>query len=81
MADADAATQETAAPDRMKAAYYERYGPPEVVEIREVDPPIPSDDEVLVRVGGSGLGGVDYNIDGVSNNAYGGRTAFIPPAG
>ena len=44
------------------------------------DGPWNIDQSSAVRVGGSGLGGVDYNIDGVSNNAYGGRTAFIPPA-
>ena len=44
------------------------------------DGPWNVDQSSAVRVGGSGLGGVDYNIDGVSNNAYGGRTAFVPPA-
>jgi NADPH:quinone reductase-like Zn-dependent oxidoreductase len=34
----------------MKAAVCERYGPPEVVQIREVPTPVPADDEVLVEV-------------------------------
>jgi NADPH:quinone reductase-like Zn-dependent oxidoreductase len=34
----------------MKAAVCERYGPPEVVTIREVPTPVPADDQVLVRV-------------------------------
>lgn len=34
----------------MKAAVYERYGPPEVVQIREVAKPVPKDDEILIRV-------------------------------
>ncbi len=34
----------------MKAAVLTRYGPPEVLEIREVPAPVPRDDEVLVRV-------------------------------
>ena len=34
----------------MKAACYSRYGPPEVVEIRDVAKPVPRDHEVLVRV-------------------------------
>ena len=35
----------------MRAAVHERYGSPEaVVEIRELEKPVPADDEVLVRV-------------------------------
>ena len=34
----------------MKAAVCERYGPPEVVQIREVPKPVPGDGEVLVKV-------------------------------
>ena len=33
----------------MKAAVCERYGPPEVVQIREVPKPVPADGEVLVK--------------------------------
>jgi NADPH:quinone reductase-like Zn-dependent oxidoreductase len=33
----------------VKAAVCERYGPPEVVEIKEVPTPAPADDEVLIR--------------------------------
>jgi hypothetical protein len=36
------------------------------------DGPWNIDQSSAVRVGGTGLGGVDYNVDGVSNNAYGG---------
>jgi NADPH:quinone reductase-like Zn-dependent oxidoreductase len=34
----------------MKAAFQDRYGPPDVVEVRDVDVPVPEDDQVLVRV-------------------------------
>jgi NADPH:quinone reductase-like Zn-dependent oxidoreductase len=34
----------------MKAAVCERYGPPEVVQVREVATPVPADDGVLVEV-------------------------------
>jgi NADPH:quinone reductase-like Zn-dependent oxidoreductase len=34
----------------MKAVVYDRYGPPDVLRIEEVDRPVPRDDEFLVRV-------------------------------
>ena len=34
----------------MKAALRDRYGTPDVVELRDIDRPVPTDDQVLVRV-------------------------------
>lgn len=34
----------------MRAVRYERYGPPDVLQLVDVEPPVPEDDEVLVRV-------------------------------
>jgi NADPH:quinone reductase-like Zn-dependent oxidoreductase len=47
----------------MKAAVRYRYGPPEVVEVREVERPTPSDGQVLVRVRAASVNRAD--LDGL----------------
>jgi NADPH:quinone reductase-like Zn-dependent oxidoreductase len=46
----------------MKAAFYTRYGPPEVVEIRDVAKPVPRDNEVLVRVHATTVCAADWRL-------------------
>lgn len=45
----------------MKAALRDRYGPPEVVELREVEAPVPSGDQVLVRVRAASVNRADLD--------------------
>jgi len=52
----------------MKAVVCERYGSPDVLELREVDKPIPADDEVLVRVRATSVNPVDWH--GVTGTPY-----------
>lgn len=47
----------------MKAARYYRYGAPEVVRLEEVERPVPTDDQVLVRVRASSVNRAD--LDGL----------------
>ncbi len=47
----------------MKAARYYRYGPPEVVRLEEVERPVPTEDQVLVRVHAASVNRAD--LDGL----------------
>jgi NADPH:quinone reductase-like Zn-dependent oxidoreductase len=49
----------------MKAIVHDRYGRPDVLELREVDTPVPEDDQVLVRVHASSVNPVEwYGVTG-----------------
>ena len=45
----------------MKAIRRDRYGPPDILELKEVEKPVPRDDEVLVRVRASSLNQADLD--------------------
>ena len=53
----------------MKAAVYERYGPPEVVKIAEVPRPVPGDDELLIKTYAATITSADWRA----------RTMIGPP--
>jgi NADPH:quinone reductase-like Zn-dependent oxidoreductase len=49
----------------MRAIVHERYGRPDVLELREVERPVPDDDQVLVRVHASSVNPVEwYGVTG-----------------
>ena len=45
----------------MKAAYT-RYGPPDVVEVNDLDKPVPRDNEVLIKVRAASVNPLDWNL-------------------
>ncbi len=48
----------------MKAVVYSKYGPPDVLKLREVDRPTPGDKEVLIRVHATSVTAADYRVRG-----------------
>jgi NADPH:quinone reductase-like Zn-dependent oxidoreductase len=48
--------------EKMKAVIYTKYGPPEVLQIQEVDQPVPKDNEVLVEVRAASLNAYDWRF-------------------
>ncbi|HJV30146.1 MAG TPA: NAD(P)-dependent alcohol dehydrogenase [Gaiellaceae bacterium] len=46
----------------MRAVVHDRYGPPEVLRVTEVERPVPKDDEVLVRVNASTVTRTDTGL-------------------
>lgn len=48
----------------MRAVVQDRYGPPEVLYIEEVQRPVPADGEVLIRVRASPVSQTDTHIRG-----------------
>jgi NADPH:quinone reductase-like Zn-dependent oxidoreductase len=48
--------------DGMKAIVHERYGSPDVIELREIEKPVPQDNEILVKVMAASLNKYDWHF-------------------
>jgi NADPH:quinone reductase-like Zn-dependent oxidoreductase len=46
----------------MKAIVYSAYGPPDVLQVKEMEPPVPKDNEVLIRVHAAAVTTTDCNL-------------------
>lgn len=46
----------------MKAVVYTRYGAPDVLQLKEVELPVPKDDEVLIKVRAASVNALDWHL-------------------
>ena len=45
--------------NRMKAMLYEQYGPPDVLHLKEIAKPVPTDDQLLIKIHAVSINGSD----------------------
>ena len=57
----------------MKAAVYTKYGPPDVVQITDIEKPVPKDNEILIKVCAASVNPYDWHfiVPRSRRNCYG----------
>ena len=58
----------------MKAIVYTKYGPPEVLQLKEVEKPTPKDNEVLIKVHAASINDWDWGL--LRGKPFGNRVSF-----
>jgi NADPH:quinone reductase-like Zn-dependent oxidoreductase len=58
----DGMSQATDQENTMKAIVQDTYGPPEVLELRDIDKPVVKDNEVLIRVHAAAVNAADWHL-------------------